>query len=270
MARPFGDVVLRGVVAALALLGFVILVAPVVIVLTLSFTSAPTLKFPPPGWSLRWYEALLSPAQSSHIHAAALNSVLVAVASTSLGVLVALPAALGLRRMPVNRSKGWDLFFTSPLILPLLAYGLAALIFFSAVGLPPSLASMVIGHSVVTAPLILRTTYASVLQLDPALVESSDVLGASRLHTFRRVTLPLLAPGVAAGAFLAFVFSFDNVPVSLFLSTPTTDMLPIRLWGMMEVALDVRVAAASGLLIVATMLLLLAAERLFGFSRYVG
>lgn len=269
MARRLPDMALRGAIVAAALLGLVILLAPVVIVLALSFTSAPTLKFPPPGWSLRWYAALVSPGQSGFIHAAALNSVVVAVASTSLGILVALPAALGLRRMPVNSSKAWDFFFTSPLILPLLAYGLAALIFFSAAGLPPSLGSMVIGHAVVTAPLILRTAYASVLQLDPALVESSEVLGASRWYTFRRVTLPLLAPGVATGAFLAFVFSFDNVPVSLFLSTPTTDMLPIRLWGMMEVALDVRIAAVSGVLILATMLLLLGAERVFNFSRHV-
>lgn len=270
MVRRLSDLALRMTIAAVAVAGLVILLAPVVIVLALSFTAAPTLKFPPPAWSLRWYEALLSPSLSGHIHAAALNSVLVALASTGLGILVSLPAALGMRRMPVGRAKAWDLLFTSPLILPLLAYGLAALIFFSAAGLPPSLGLMILGHTVVTAPLVLRTTYASVLQLDPALAESSEVLGASRLFTFRKVTLPLVAPGVAAGAFLAFVFSFDNVPVSLFLSTATTDMLPIRLWGMMEVALDVRVAAVSGLLIIATLLLLLAAERLFKFSRHVG
>ena len=94
-------------------------------------------------------------------------------------------------------------------------------------------------------------------------------MGASRFYTFRRVTLPLVLPGLATGAFLAFVFSFDNVPVSLFLSTATTDMLPIRLWGMMEVALDVRIAAVSGVLIVVTLLLLLLAERFLNVSRRV-
>ena len=269
MARFSSDAFWKAVIVVMALLGFIILVAPVVIVLVLSFTSAPTLKFPPPGLSLRWYHALLSPLQSAHIHGAALNSVLVAVASTVLGILVALPAALGLRRMPVHGAKAWDFFFTSPLILPLLAYGLADLMFFSAVGFKPSLALMVVGHAVVTAPLILRTTYASVLQLDRALVESSEALGASRFYTFRRVTLPLVLPGLATGAFLAFVFSFDNVPVSLFLATATTDMLPIRLWGMMEVALDVRIAAVSGVLIVVTLLLLLLAERFLNVSRRV-
>lgn len=269
MARLSSDHVCKGVIVAIALLGFFVLLAPVVIVVVLSFTSAPTLKFPPPGFSTRWYEALFSQAQSAHIHAAAWNSVLVAIASTLLGVAVALPAALGLRQMPVNGAKAWDFFFTSPLILPLLAYGLAALMFFSAAGFKPSLSLMIVGHAVVTAPLVLRTTYASVLQLDRALLESSEVLGATRFYTFRKVTLPLVAPGLAAGGFLAFVFSFDNVPVSLFLATATTDMLPIRLWGMMEVALDVRVAAVSGVLILATLLLLLLGERLFKFSRHV-
>lgn len=269
MDRSIPDALLRAGIAVMALLGLVVLVSPVVIVLALSFSSAQTLRFPPPGWSFRWYEALFSSAQSGHIHAAALNSVLVASAAMALGVLVAVPAALGLRRMPIGSSKAWDFFFTSPLILPLLAYGLGALIFFSAAGWSPSLGLMAVGHTVVTAPLILRTTYASVLQLDRSVLESSDALGASRLYTLRRVTLPLIAPGIAAGGFLAFIFSFDNVPVSLFLATSTTDMLPIRLWGMMEVALDVRVAAVSGVLIAATTLLLLAAERVFQFSRHI-
>ena len=269
MDRPASEIALRTGIVFVAVLGLIVLLSPVVIVLTLSFSSAQTLRFPPPGLSLRWYQALFSSSQSGQIHAAALNSVVVAAAATSIGILVALPAALGLRRMKLGRSKAWDFFFTSPLILPLLAYGLGALIYFSAAGLRPSLLLLAIGHAVVTAPLILRTTYASVLQLDRGLLESSDVLGASRLHTFRRVTLPLVMPGVAAGAFLAFVFSFDNVPVSLFLATSTTDMLPIRLWGMMEVALDVRVAAVSGVLIAVTAILLFVAERVFQFSRHI-
>ena len=124
--------------------------------------------------------------------------------------------------------------FLGPLILPTLAYGFAALMFFSLLGFRPSLPLLVIGHAVVIAPFVFRTTLASLGQLDPALLESSASLGAGRFTTFRRVTLPLIAPGIAAGAFLAFIASIDNVPVSLFLSNARTDMLPIRMWGMME------------------------------------
>ena len=92
-------------------------------------------------------------------------------------------------------------------------------------------------------------------------------LGAGPVLTFRRVTLPLIAPGIAAGAFLAFMASVDNVPVSLFLSSARTDMLPIRMWGMMESTLDVRVAAVSGTLILVAFLLMLVMERLTGLTR---
>src|SRR5439155_1350173 len=115
----------------------------------------------------------------------------------------------------------------------------------AAMGFRPSRALIAVGHVVVISPLVLRTTAASLSQLDPALLESSASLGAGWLYTFRRVTLPVISPGIAAGAFLAFVASLDNVPVSLFLAGPRSDMLPIRMWGMMESMLDVRVAAVS-------------------------
>ena len=139
--------------------------------------------------------------------------------------------------------------------------------YFTLIGLRPSLFLLVAGHMIVTVPFVLRTTTASLSQLDPALLDSSQSLGASWLYTMRRVTLPLIAPGIAAGAFLAFMASIDNVPVSLFLSTARTDMLPIRMWGMMEAALDVRLAAISGVLITAAFLLMLLMERAVGLTR---
>jgi putative spermidine/putrescine transport system permease protein len=123
---------------------------------------------------------------------------------------------------------------------------------------------------VVISPFVFRTTLASLTQLDPSLLESSASLGASRFYTFRRITLPIIAPGVAAGAFLAFIASIDNVPVSLFLSNARTSMLPIRMWGMMESTLDVRVAAISGVLIAVILILMIVMDRLVGLTRRMG
>jgi putative spermidine/putrescine transport system permease protein len=94
---------------------------------------------------------------------------------------------------------------------------------------------------------------AALSQLPPALLESSASLGASRAYTFRRITLPLIAPGIAAGAFIAFMSSFDNVPVSLFLRDASTDMLPIRMWQDLEGKLDVSIAAVSSLMVLGTL-----------------
>lgn len=124
-----------------------------------------------------------------------------------------------------------------------------------------------IGHTIVCVPYVIRTTVAALAQLDTVLLESSASLGASRWYSFRRVTLPLIRPGILAGAFLAFMSSFDNVPVSLFLRDARTDMLPIRMWQDLEGKLDVKIAAVSGVMIVITIAALILMERTAGLSR---
>src|SRR5207247_9208010 len=117
---------------------------------------------------------------------------------------------------------------------------------FSLAGLRLSWLTLAIGHIVVCAPIVVRTAVAALAQLDPALLESSASLGAGRLYTFRRVTLPLLSRGIAAGSFLAFMASFGNVPVSLFLSDARTEALPLHLWQLIGTHLDRRPAAPRG------------------------
>ena len=255
---------LRLVFGALASVAIVFLVAPTVIVLLTSFTASQSLKFPPDGLSLRWYLALLDADQ---MQAAAWNSLVVAFWTTVLSVVLGTAAALGLARSRSPLARACDLLFMSPLLLPALAFGFAALIFIHKLGFSPSIPFLVLGHVVVCVPFVLRTTLAALSQLDPSLLDASASLGAGGFMTFRRVTLPLIGRGVGAGAFLAFMASFDNVPVSLFLADERTEVLPIHLWQQIETNLDVRTAAVSGLIVIATLLLMLAAERFAGLTR---
>jgi putative spermidine/putrescine transport system permease protein len=252
------------VMVALAGAGLLLLVLPTVVVIAVSFTSGFSLKFPPPGWSLKWYEALLDAWQ---LQFAAGNSIKVAIGTTTLAVVLGVAAALAIARSQRWTARVLDSLFMSPLVLPALAFGLAALMFFSLIGLPVSPLTLIIGHTVVCVPYVVRTTVAALAQLEPALLESSASLGASRLYTFRRVTLPLIRPGILAGAFIAFMSSFDNVPVSLFLRDARTDMLPIRMWQDLEGKLDVTIAAVSGVMIVVTLALMMVMERVAGLSR---
>jgi putative spermidine/putrescine transport system permease protein len=261
------DRVYATVIGFLAGVGFLILVGPVVIVLLTSLTEGRSIKFPPQGLSLQWYQLLFDPVRSAQIHRAAANSLQVAAITMVCATVLATLASVALARRPGRWARALDTLFMSPLILPTLAFGLAALMYFTFMGFRPSLALITIGHIVVVAPFVLRTTSASMSQLDPALLESSASLGAGWFYTFRRITIPVIAPGIAAGAFLAFVASLDNVPVSLFLAGPRSDMLPIRMWGMMESTLDVRVAAVSGVLIATVLVLMLVMERVVGFTR---
>lgn len=248
----------------LAILALLLLIMPSVVVIVVSFTSGYSLKFPPPGYSFRWYVSLLDAWQ---LHFAAANSVKIALWTTALSVVLGVPAALAIARSPGARARVLDSLFMSPLVLPALSFGLAALMFFSLIGLSVSPLTLVVGHVIVCVPFVLRTTIASVVQLDVSLLESSASLGASRLYTFRRITLPLIRPGILAGAFIAFMSSFDNVPVSLFLRDARTDMLPIRMWQDLEGKLDVSIAAVSGVMIVLTLSLMMLMERLAGLSR---
>ena len=261
------DVSYHLAIGGLASIALVVLVGPVIVVLLTSLTTSEALKFPPPGLSMQWYEALFDRVKSGHIHNAAYNSLWVAGTATAVATLLAVPAALSINRLRSRAAQSLEAAFLAPLILPTLAYGLATLMFFTLLGYRPSLWLLTIGHLVVIVPFVFRTTVATLSQFDPVLLESSASLGAGRFYTFRRVTLPLIAPGIAAGAFLAFVASLDNVPVSLFLSNARTDMLPIRMWGMIESNLDVRVAAISGVLIAAVVILMLVMERLVGLTR---
>jgi putative spermidine/putrescine transport system permease protein len=255
------------VVGLLSAAAIVLLTAPTIVVLITSFTNGFSLKFPPPGYSLRWYEALFT--RSPEIWRAAKLSVQVALLATGLSTLLAVAAALALARQPSAWARLADSVFMSPLMLPTLALGLALLMTFNVLGVGLSFWTLVIGHVAITTPYILRTTIASLLQLDPVLLQSARSLGASASFTFRTVTLPLVLPGVAAGAFIAFMASFDNVAISLFLSDARSEMLPIRLWHNIESNLDVRTAAVSGVLIAITIVAIVLMERLVGISRHV-
>lgn len=256
--------VVLGILAGVSLL---LLLAPTVIVVIASFTSAFSLKFPPPGYSTKWYLALWN--DSPEILAAFGLSLKVAALSTAVSVVLAVAAALALARRRENWARMAEAVFLSPLMLPTLALGLALLMLFNLAGTGLSFWTLVIGHIAITSPYIVRTTTASLVQLDAALLDSARSLGASATYTFRTVTLPLILPGVAAGAFIAFMYSFDNVAVSLFLSDARSEVLPIRMWHIIESNLDVRAAAVSGVLITATLGLMLIMERLVGVSRHV-
>jgi putative spermidine/putrescine transport system permease protein len=235
---------------------------PVGIALVMSFTDGQTLRFPPQGLSVRWYRALLDPVLSAQEHLAAYNSIKIAALAVAGSIVFAVPAAVGMMRLPRRAAGALEVLFVSPLVLPSLIYGLAALVAATLIGIPPSLGLVVAGHIVIFGPLMYRACAAIAARIDPSLEQASATLGASALTTLRRVTLPLLWPGILAGSFLVFMQSLDNVSISLFLADPATTILPLRMFALIEQSLDVRVAALSGLLIAATLVTLVLARRM--------
>jgi putative spermidine/putrescine transport system permease protein len=257
----------RLVAGALAIAGLVMLVAPSLVVILASFTAGYSLRFPPAGLSLRWYQALLF--ASPEIVTAFWLSVKLAASATAIGTVLGVGAALALARRRAGWARAVEAVFLSPLTIPSLALGLGILMLFNLASEGLSFGSLLAGHIALCAPFVLFTTAASYAQVDPAWLDSSLCLGGSAWFTFRRVVLPTILPGILSGAFLAFMTSFDNVALSLFLSDGRSEVLPIRLWHIIEDSLDVRAAAASGLLIAFTLVALLAFERFSIVSKYL-
>lgn len=265
MTRTIRDRVLTALywtfVVGGGVLALTLLVGPVVIALMMSFTSGQTMKFPPEGFSLRWYEALFDPAISGPLHTAAFNSLKIAAGAVVGALIFAVPAAVGIARVRRRQASFAEPLLIAPLVLPSLVYGLAALVAARLVGLSPSFLLVVTGHVVVFGPLMFRAVNAIATQLDPSLEEASSLSGAGWARTFRKVTLPLLVPGILAGVFLVFMQSLDNVSITLFLADPATSILPLRMFAMLQEFLDVRVAAISGVLIGITLIVMLLGRR---------
>lgn len=253
-----------GVVAGGA---FALLVGPTLVVLITSFTSSPALRFPPPGLSLVPYRSLIF--GSPEIVDAAGVSLRVACSATAMATILAVAAAIGITRSEGRWARAAETLLMSPVLVPTLALAFGLLLVFSAAGLSVSTTTLIIGHVVICSPFVLRTTLASLAQFDPALEESSRSLGGRPWFTFANVTLPQIRGGIAVGAFLAFMASFDNVAISLFLADAQSEVLPLRMWNLIENLLDVRAAAASGVLIAATVVLLLIMERAANLSRFL-
>jgi len=255
-------------VSLLAGAGFLLLVMPTLIALTTSLNEGYVLHFPPRGVSLRWYAELFLES-SSDLQMAALTSFKVSALATTIAVLLAAPAALALARAHSGWARAVETAFLSPLMIPGIAMGLGILVWLNLLGIRLSFSTLVAGHVTICAPFVFRTASVGFGQLDPSLAEMSRSLGAGPFRTFRRITLPLAAPSILAGAFLGFTYSFDNVPISIFLSDARTEVLPIRLWSLMEDQLDVRVASIAGLFIIVTFVSLLIMDRAFHVTRYV-
>ena len=243
------------------------ILAPIVVVVAVSLTDSPIPEFPPRGLTLRWYAHALS---EDVFTTSALNSLWLATLATAIATPLALAAAYGLVR---GRFRGRDAIQTlllAPLVVPSLVIGLAILLAFSGMGVRDVGARLVGAHVLITFPYMVRTILASLARLDPAVEEAARTLGASALRCFVLVTLPLVRLGVVAGMLFAFIVSFDNVSLSLFLTNARTNTLPIAILNYVEYNFDPSVAAISTMLVAFSLGAALLVERLVGLRRVVG
>ncbi|HWK43939.1 MAG TPA: ABC transporter permease subunit [Stellaceae bacterium] len=254
--RPL--VILSGVGLA-SIYGF--LLAPLVVVVLSSLTAGELMRFPPQGVSLRWFSRFY---ESAGFIDALLLSLRVAAVSTVVVTLVGGMAALCHRTLS-RRLGGWfRLLLLLPLLIPELLTAIGLLFFLSRIGLGKSLIGLQLGHIVITLPFAFISIAAALQQVDPALEDASDSLGASGWQTFRHILLPLIKAGALMGALFAFVTSFDMFTLSFLLKPVGGDTLPLALFNYLTYDFDPTAAAA------ATISILLAFAGVWVIDRTVG
>lgn len=246
------------------LLGF--LLAPIAIVLVFALNPTPFISFPPVGVTGRWFAKFFNSADFMN---ALWLSLWTASCVLVLSITIGGACALALVRGSLPGRAFLTAFFMSPLMLPAILTGLALFQSYLLAGIGRPVWGLIMGHVLVAVPYVLRTTLAVLHNFDRRIEEAAAVLGASPARVFFEVTLPLIRPGVFAGGVFAFIVSFDQFPVSLFLVMPKNETLPVVLFNYMKFDLDGAIAAASMVSILLALAVVLVLEKLIGLKAYV-
>lgn len=240
--RPFTKAIL-GIVAAIVAIW---LIAPMFIVFPISFSADASFQFPPREWSTRWYESFFSnPSWMKALGNSALIALLVAIIAASIGTI----AALAINKSKSRIASMASTLMLTPMIVPPIIAGAGIYTFFLKSGLVGTLFGFVMVHVTLALPLVVIAVNASLSGYDRSLELAAASLGASRVKTFFTVTVPLIAPGVAAGAVFAFVTSFDEVIVSQFMVSPALQTLPMMMYSSVTRTTDPTIAAAAALVL---------------------
>jgi putative spermidine/putrescine transport system permease protein len=250
-------------------IGFLIvfILAPIVVVAAASFSAGKVPEFPPSGLSLQWYSYALS---YSLFTRSATNSAWLALVSTAISTPIAVGAALIIVRTRFPGRDALQTFLLAPLIVPSIVIGLSILLAFATVGIRDIFFRLIGAHVLITFPYLVRTVIASLTRVDSSIEEAAQTLGANSWRTFWHITLPLIRPGIIAGMLFAFIVSFDNVSVSLFLTSARTNTLPLAILSYVEFNFDPSIAAISTMLILFSLFAALILERAVGLRKVLG
>ncbi|WP_232375547.1 ABC transporter permease [Mesorhizobium comanense] len=239
--------------AAVTVLAF--LMAPLIIIVLFSFKSSGDFTFPITGWSLKWYrEFFTTPTWMDALR----NSLVLAVSTTLLATPLGTMAALGLAAPQLPGRRLISALLLIPMIAPVVIVGVGMYFVFSMTGLTATYPGLILGHTSLAVPFVVVTVSAVLTGLDRRLLWAAASMGASPFLTFRKVTLPVILPGIASGALFAFATSLDEVVVTMFLAGPGQRTLPREMFTIARDTLTPTIAAAATVLIAASIVLLTA------------
>jgi putative spermidine/putrescine transport system permease protein len=254
----------RAVPGILAGLAVVFIILPLPLVIISSFSDSRMITFPPTGFSLRWYTGILDRLEYVRSF---LLSLRLAFLSMLISVTIGTSAALGLVRYSFKGREIMRSLFLSPLMLPAVIIGIALLRFLVVLRLVATFQGILAAHLVLTTAYVVRTVASNLVGFEYSLEEAARDLGAGPLLTFRKITLPLIKPGLIVAAIFAFIVSFDETTVSIFITGGRTITLPVRIFSQLEYGLDPTVTAISSLLIIFIVIIVAVIAKVFGLEK---
>lgn len=246
----------KWVLSGLCALMSLFLLLPILFIVALSFGSSRWLIFPPPDWTLKWYEELFAdPRWLGAALTSAKIGLIVMVISVALGLL----ASLALVRGSFKGREVLRAFFLTPMVLPVVIVAVALYAAFLRLGLNGTLVGFVIAHVIVALPFAIITITGALETFDPAIEDAAILCGASPWEARLRVTLPGIRHGLFSAAIFSFLISWDEVVLAIFMASPSLQTLPVKVWTTLRQDLTPVIAAASTLLVALTVLLMIAA-----------
>ena len=242
---------------------FFFLMAPIIVIIPLGFNSIPFFTYPMEGFSLRWYGEIFGDSPISILwQRSIVNSVIVAVSATILATSLGTLAALGLTRANFP-FKGIIMgILISPIVVPIVVTAIGMFYFYAQIGLASTLLGIILAHTALGVPFVVITVSATLAGFDHNMLRAGAVLGANPMRVFRKITLPIITPGVASGGLFAFATSWDEVVVVLFLASTEQHTVPRRMWSGIRELLSPTIIAAATLLIIVSIALMLSMEAL--------
>lgn len=249
----------RVALIAICALVLLFLIAPIIAIMPLSFNIEPYFTYPMPGLSMRWYEDFFTDVRWLD---ALKSSVIIALAATTLSMILGTLAALGLSRASFPHRGLVMALLISPMIVPVVITAVGMYFFFASLGLNNTYFGIILAHTALATPFVVITVTATLIGFDQSLNRAAANLGAPPLTVFRKITLPLILPGMISGALFAFITSFDEVVVVLFIASPDQRTLPRQMFSGIREQLSPTIAAAATMLVVTAAAMLVTVELL--------
>ena len=250
----------------ITILVYTFLIGPLLVIVAASFSDTTYLKFPGEGFTLKWYTHALT--MSAFIKAAQM-SFFIAIAATLIALLLGLPAAYALNRYRFKGKETIKLLFLSPVLIPCVVLGFMMLRYVVKHYDLPVIPSLLVGHTLLSIPYIMRVVTSSLANFDFAAEEAAESLGATKIYTFFHIVLPNIKSGIASACIMAVINSFNNVSLSAFLTGPGVSMLPIEMMSYVEYHFDPTIAALATLMMAVTMGVMLLIEKTLGLQSVV-